>query len=56
MRIKALEALLKSLRVNFPDKLPLKKISKYQLGVRVGQQDAIRFIENHLKKEREKGK
>jgi hypothetical protein len=54
MRIKALEALLKSLRVNFPDKLPLKKISKYQLGIRIGQQDTIRFIENYLEKEKKK--
>jgi hypothetical protein len=52
VRIKTLESLLRTLKDSFPNKLPIKEIDKYQLGVLVGQQNIVRFIENYLEKER----
>jgi hypothetical protein len=54
VRIKTLESLLRTLKDNFQNKLPTKEIDKYQLGVLVGQQNIVRFIENYLEKERKR--
>lgn len=38
----------------FPDKLPLGKVSEYELGTLIGQQDVVRFIKRLLRAEQEK--
>ena len=49
MTTKALEKIIKTAKERFPNKMPTKQISKFGMGVKVGEQKMIAFFENMAK-------
>lgn len=45
-----LEELLEMLKVKYPDKLPSKELTNYELGKLIGQQEVIKYLYSVLLK------